>query len=116
MRDFNPAYVGSGSKASDRRARRARGMSAAPPIAPEIVHCSDSTKSAKRRHMNSRCLLLVNERRGFGRSHWTGIAAEFGELLLQIRLRGDLAQVSTYFLDNGLWRVQRCHQDIPPGG
>jgi hypothetical protein len=56
-------------------------------------------------------LLLVNERRGFGRRHWTGIAAEFGELLLQIRLRGDLAQVSTYFLDNGLWRVQRC----PPG-
>ena len=35
-----------GSKASDRRARRVRGMSAVPPIAPELVRCSDSTKSA----------------------------------------------------------------------
>ena len=36
----------SASKASDRRARRVRGMSAVPPIASELVRCSNSTKSA----------------------------------------------------------------------
>jgi hypothetical protein len=51
LRDFDSANVSCGSKASDRRARRARGMSAAPPIAPEIVHCSDSTKSAMSRQL-----------------------------------------------------------------
>jgi hypothetical protein len=51
LHKFHAAHVGSGSKASDRRARRVRGMSAVPPIAPEIVHCSDSTKSAISRLM-----------------------------------------------------------------
>jgi hypothetical protein len=36
-----------GQKASDRRARRVRGMSAVPPIAPKLVRCSDSTKSVR---------------------------------------------------------------------
>src|SRR5260370_29326342 len=36
-----------GSFSSDQPAPDALGMSAAPPIAPKIVHCSDSTKSAK---------------------------------------------------------------------
>jgi hypothetical protein len=35
-----------GSFASDGSARRVRGMSAVPPIAPEFVHCSDLTESA----------------------------------------------------------------------
>ena len=47
-----PAYVGSGSKASDRRVRRVRGMSAVPPIAPELLRCSNSTKSASSGHMH----------------------------------------------------------------
>ena len=42
---------GFGSFSSDRPAPDALGMSAGPPIAPEIVHCSDSTKSAMSRHM-----------------------------------------------------------------
>jgi hypothetical protein len=37
LRDFNLAHVSSGSKASDRRARRLRGMSAVPLIATELV-------------------------------------------------------------------------------
>src|SRR5258708_38564756 len=39
--------VSYGSFSSDQPAPDALGMSAAPPIAPKIVHCSDSTKSAK---------------------------------------------------------------------
>jgi hypothetical protein len=46
MHHFCAAYVRDGSKASDRRARRVRGMSAVPLIATELVRCSDSTKSA----------------------------------------------------------------------
>ena len=53
-------------------------------------------------------LLLVNERRGFGSSHRTGIAAKLREFFPQIGLRGGLLQVSTYFLDDGIWRVERC--------
>jgi hypothetical protein len=86
LRDFAPVFVGSGSKASDRRARRLRGMSAVPPIALEIVHCSDSTKSATSRpeQVQQRAwpkLRLLDDLVGAAEQRdWEGKAERFGRL------------------------------------
>jgi hypothetical protein len=77
LRNFNLAYVGSGSKASDRRARRVRCMSAVPLIAPELVRCSDSTKSATTGLMQcSKTGALFDHLVGNGEQPWWKAEAE----------------------------------------
>ena len=51
LRDFDLAYVGSGSIAPDRHDRDARPMSACPPIAVKHWHRSETALRASRRHM-----------------------------------------------------------------
>jgi len=55
LRNFNPVYVGSGSFSSDRHPPDARGMSASPPIASELWHRSESTRSARSGPAGIRC-------------------------------------------------------------
>src|SRR5262249_22304225 len=47
LRDFNPAYVASGSVASDRYGAGGRGMSASLPIASALWHRGEMTLRAK---------------------------------------------------------------------